>query len=321
VGTLKSEMNADIIRDERIVLESMFEESELKFESSDVNNVNHWSEINIRLTSDAWLKLTLNDMYPLSPLKVSVVGGSIAPTDLESIVTRGQSVADAHACLNEVSAYETFSVVHQALEDMVVLPTEAVVDCAQVSCESCESAPPSISLSTSVSIDTACVGVSLRFVLRFAEENGVLGWDKFEAALKGGSGCAKPPTNIVGGSGISTERKSTTKIPNESTASVCSRAVVPITLSKRCTYVSLEEPQLRPGETAPATHFVSHAWGAPFASLATALYGHQVPPLVHSVEMLNTSGNVHALRCFFIYISFRSALNSPGNSSKVETWI
>lgn len=98
------------------------------------------------------------------------------------------------------------------------------------------------------------IGVSLRFLLRFCIENEIAGFDKF-AEVQKFRHSSPPPT----------------------TGNVCFAHVHPATKDSKTTYTALPEPYIRPSEmTEPPTHFVSHSWGCPFASLVTACAVHQL---------------------------------------------
>ena len=156
-------------------------------------------EIRLRLSQaeDAWLVLTPDPGYPIGqPLRVAVSGDFPVCTK-KALEAAGQAVALDYALANEVAAHATFSAVREALRATAPDAAGMTVDRSNDTVEGDMSLPSSPN-----------IGVSLRWLLRFCEENRVGGFGKFDT-------------------------------DGETTGDVCRRVVVPATQEQRCTYASL----------------------------------------------------------------------------------
>lgn len=134
---------------------------------------------------------------------------------------------------------------------------------------------------------TEAIGVSLRFLLRFASRHPVGSFRKWERdAMSTLNVCqthivrfAPTPSHLCArvcpgcaafcfcfGVGSA-----------DCSAHVCKRSrQVPETRQERTAYAALGHPHVLASEHAPPTHFVSHSWGCPFASLVSGLFVHQL---------------------------------------------
>eukprot|EP00037_Helgoeca_nana_P016011 m.150288 g.150288 ORF g.150288 m.150288 type:complete len:546 (-) comp23294_c0_seq1:332-1969(-) len=218
-----------------------------------------------------WVVLDRPKLYPSSAIEVGINLGETAPNltvlralkrAVPTLVAAGVAAAEACALESEVAAYAVYLAVAQALSialdgggssqtlDVALADSVDTVDAAG----EVTAVPAEKRLSvSSVGIDferecqssNAMIGVSLRFLLRFAVENSIGGfrkWDKDEV----------------------------------SSAEVCQSHVRPKTESLHSAYTALGDPHVRVAERNLPTHFVSHCWGCPFASLANALFVHQL---------------------------------------------
>ena len=97
------------------------------------------------------------------------------------------------------------------------------------------------------------------------------------------------------------------------TADVCFEVVKPATAARRCSYAELDAA---PGESGPATAFVSHAWLYPFEWLVSALEAADLPPATKFwLDIAVVNQHVNADRGFDWWSStFRQAVKTIGRT-------
>lgn len=228
-----------VISEERTVLESLFSSDEVKFSlvaQREECPEDAWDVTCIYIQDeDVTIKMSIDEAYPLSPVSISL-SGDVTSTTVKDLLDIGAEVAARQAGLNEVAVYAVFSSVKEHLY------------CSKYPLM----APPLSSGFSEDSVQLSSerprpVGVSLKFLLRFAMQSLITGFDKYTKADSA-----------------------------EATGSVCARLVVEVTRARKCSYVDLGGPMISASDVGEATFFVSHAWRCPFASLVTSLFGHQL---------------------------------------------
>jgi hypothetical protein len=208
-------------------------------------------------TSRAWLWLDVARPggYPGTAAGISVFADPsvrwVPHCHLTAIADIGRATAQEDADIGQVAVYAIYEAVKDAVKTMLTAPTTAGGDSGGCSpraapaalCPLGVTSPPEQALGQS----SDKLGVSLRFILAFAELHSVGGFGKWEAPC-----------------------------PEDTTGAVCMRVVKPATESRRVAFTSLGPPYIPESAIALPTHFVSHSWGCPFSSLATALLVHQL---------------------------------------------
>lgn len=285
-------MAADEVHDELEALEAIFLEGGFEVDESRAEP-GCLPTLRIRLrTTDGdgacspwlWLEVDRPEDYPELPAKVRVVADSkvrwIPNCHLAALADVGKQVA--HAQAGEVSVYAVYDAVSEAVLDVLgdidgpggdaggcspplnPAPKNELAEKAAVDSKSGEAAAAAPTPAPQGQ-SSDMLGVSLRFILNFAARHRVGGFGKWEAPCE-----------------------------EHTTGSVCIRVVKPATKSQHVAFTSLGPPHIAEGETSPPTHFVSHSWGCPFASLATSLLVHQ---LGHDVAwaMLEDVVDLHKL--------------------------
>jgi hypothetical protein len=241
----------DFLADERIVLESIFSPEEIEFTSTTLGKfTSQLLKIKMPFDDSMNLLLRIGPGYPESAAEVSV-SVSVSVQDRYSLSGKltalGQQVSQQCAIKNEVAAFAVYTAIVEAYKNYLREP--CIENCSQSAAPfpQVEEKKTEATIRTPTSSSCTRNGVSLKFLLRFAADNKLHGfqkWDSHETA--------------------------------ESTGSVCFRCVVPKTRDNASDYISLPPPLINQGEVGPATYFVSHAWRASFASMVTALVGNQL---------------------------------------------
>ena len=231
------------MEEERVVLETLFERNEIEFLYNGQVALGRWDCARVGLGQGLYLAVRITGRYPAIPAEVEL-SGPISSSILRELCGIGTTVAIRAAEANEVAVYSIYDAIRHQLNG------QDTDDCAgSVQREICLSDVIDCfqySMSSPIK-HLAPKGLSLRFLLRFSKQSGITGFDKWSTAKT-----------------------------SECTGSVCGRLVATVTKERECTYVDLPAPMILDTEVQQATCFVSHAWKCPFASLVTALYGHQM---------------------------------------------